>query len=262
MRRVALATLVVALLSACATRKSVSPPAVLDATLPTADQLLGALSARRQQLRSMRAMARLSYESPDESRRARQIILAQRPDRLRLEVLSPLGAVFVLTTSSGRLAAYARGEATVYRGTASPANLERYTSVELPIAAAVDLLLATPPMDAAGQLVVSRDEAHIKLWEERDGAVRVTWFTPELEPVRFEQHDDHGHVLLRATFAAYTAVDGVRLPTHIAVETPPTQRSVTIELSEPEVNPPLADTLFALETPQGSKEVDLDQVTN
>ena len=262
MRRVAVATLVVAVLSACATRKTVSPPAVLDTTVPTGDQLLSTLSARRQLLRSIRAMARLSYSSPEESRRAKQVILAERPDRLRLEVLSPLGAVFVLTTSGGRLAAYARNESTVYRGAASPTNLERYTSVDLPVHAAVDLLMGTPPMAAAGSVVVSRDDGLVKMWQEAGPAVRVTWFTPELDPIRFEQHDDQGQVLLRATFAAYTAVSGVRLPTQIALETPASQRQVTIELLEPEVNPPLPDTLFALDTPQGSKEIDLDQVAN
>ena len=56
-------------------------------------------------------MARMRYTSPNESRRAKQIIIAERPDRLRLEVLSPFGAVFVLAANDGTLAAYSRAGA-------------------------------------------------------------------------------------------------------------------------------------------------------
>ena len=68
-------------------------------------------------------------------------------------------------------------------------------------------------------------------------------------------------MLLRATFGEYAAIDGVRIPTQLGIELPPAQRRLDIALSETEVNPVLADAVFALETPAGSKEVDLDQVT-
>ena len=208
-------------------------------------------------------MARLEYSAPDETRRAKQIILAARPDRLRFEVLSPFGAVFVLAASHGRLAAYARDEGTIYRGAASAENLERYTSVDLPVSAAVDLLLGTPPMSAEGQPVVSRDEDAIKFWEGLPrGGARVTWFTGELDPARYEEQNADGQVVLRALFERFADVGGVRLPTQLSIETPMLQRRVAIELRDPEVNPTLADPLFALDTPRGTKEIDLDETLN
>jgi hypothetical protein len=250
-------------LPGCAPRRVSLPAAAVDASLPPAEQLLRHVTERRDAIHSLRTLARLAYTSPTEKRRAKQIILAARPDRLRFEVLSPFGPVFVLTASNGRLAAYARDEATVYRGAASPANLERYTSVELPITAAVDLLLGTPPIADTHAPVVSRDAGQVRLFcDMTDGAARVIWFTPQLDPQRFEQWTPAGEVALRATFGQYTDINGLRLPLQLSLETPATQRRVDIELREPEVNPVLDQPLFALDTPRGSQEVDLDQGIN
>jgi hypothetical protein len=289
-RRLAAGTLLVVVLSGCAARQVVVPAPATDASLPAAERLLRHVSARRDAIHSLRTIARLAYTSPTEKRRAKQVILAARPDRLRFEVLSPFGPVFVLAASNGRLAAYARDEATVYRGAASPANLERYTSVELPITAAVDLLLGTPPIDdyneprhqrgggkvglgnfqnvqgiheVSCQPLVSRDAGQVRLLCARgDGGARVVWFTPQLDPDRFEQWTANGDVVLRATFGQYADIAGVRLPLQLSLETPATQRRVDIELREPEVNPVLDEPLFALDTPRGSQEVDLDQGIN
>jgi hypothetical protein len=102
--------------------------------------------------------ARLRYSAPEESRSAKQLVIAERPDRLRFEILSPFGAVFVLTAADGALAAWTRSESTVYRGSASAENLQRYAQVDLPVATAVDLLLGTPPLRERGRRV-SADEA-------------------------------------------------------------------------------------------------------
>jgi outer membrane lipoprotein-sorting protein len=251
----------VALLAGCASRSAPRPATAPVGTLPSAQHILDALTQRRQAVRSVRAMARLSYTSPEESRKARQLVVAERPDRLRFEIFSPFGAVFVLTASDGVLAAWARDEATVYRGSASPENLQRYAQVDLPVPTAVDLLLGTPPLQALPDSVVSADGGAVELWQDSGRLVQVVWFSPaELEPLRYEQRASDGRVLLRATFGQYAAIDGVRVPTQLAIELPPEHRRLDFALTETEVNPVLADAIFALDTPAGSREVDLDQV--
>jgi outer membrane lipoprotein-sorting protein len=219
-----------------------------------------AIEARRDMIQSIRAVARMRYTSPNESRRAKQVIVAERPDRLRLEILSPFGIVFVLAAQDGTLAAYSRDEATVYRGEASAENMARYAGVDLPVSMAIDLLLGTPPVGDAWDGVVSRSEGGLELWQNRSRGTQVTWFTARLEPVRYEQRDEDGYVRLRATFDAYTSVDGARLPTLVDLELPPSRERIEITLRDPEVNPVLARSVFALETPPGSREVDLDRV--
>jgi hypothetical protein len=52
----------------------------------------------------------------------------------------------------------------------------------------------------------------------------------------------------------------MRLPTLLDLELPPSRERIEIMLRDPEVNPVLARSVFALETPPGSREVDLDRV--
>jgi len=249
------------LLAGCASRPAPRPGAVSIGTLPSAQRVLDGLAQRRAAVRGLRAMARLSYVSPEESRRAKQLVVVERPDRLRFEVLSPFGAVFVLTAGGGVLAAWAREESTVYRGAASAENLQRYAQVDLPIATAVDLLLGTPPLRGDVDSVVSDDNGAVELWQETGHHTHVAWFTPALEPLRYEQRDADGRVLVRTSFGQYAAVDGVRMPTQLAIELPLEQRRIDIALSETEVNPVLADTVFVFETPAGSTVVDLDRMS-
>jgi outer membrane lipoprotein-sorting protein len=249
------------LLAGCASRPAPRPGAAPIGTLPSAQRVLDGLAQRRAAVRGLRALARLSYVSPDESRRAKQLVIVERPDRLRFEVLSPFGAVFVLTAGGGVLAAWAREESTVYRGAASAENLQRYAQVDLPIAIAVDLLLGTPPLRGDVDSVVSDDDGAVELWQETGHRTQVAWFTPALEALRYEQRDAEGRVLMRTSFSQYAAVDGVRMPTQLAIELPLEQRRIDIALSETEVNPVLADTVFVLETPAGSTVVDLDRTS-
>lgn len=261
MRRLAMLMVSVVVLGGCTVRQEARPRQVTGpSALPPLSDVMRAVEARRGTIQSMRAVARMRYTSPSESRRAKQIIIAERPDRLRLEVLSPFGAVFVLAANGGMLAAYSSDDATVYRGEASAENLARYVGVDLPITIAVDLLLGTPPLDTGEDGVVSLSEQGVQLWQTGARGVQVTWFTALLEPIRYEQQDEDGYVRLRATFDGYATVDGTRLPTLLDLELPPSDERIEIMLRDPEVNPVLARSVFALETPSGSREVDLDRV--
>jgi len=259
-RRVVTAVLCLAAVAGCTTQQAVTH---VPLSVPAdAETLVQALSARRAGLHSLRTLARIVYTSQGTSRRAKQVILAARPDRLRWEILSPFGTVFVLTSSGGMIAAYARGENALYRGRASSENLARYTGVDLPVPLAVDLLLGTPPFHAGGLTKASREEGLLKLWQSKNDAVSVIWFDMALDPVRYEQHDSEGYVVVRAKFANVTEVQGARLPARLTIELPPSQRKVEIELLDPEINPELVGGLFALQTPPGSTEIDIDRVVH
>lgn len=260
MRRAAIAGLLTAVaLAGCSVRPAPGPPTPVAAPVD-AQAIVAADAARRAALRSLRAWARLAYQSPDESHRAKQLLVVERPDRLRLEVFSPFGAVFVLAAADGALTAYDRGASTVYRGAASADNLRRYTQMDLPVAGAVDLLLGTPPLDAAEPGIVSVDGAAIELWRgTADGGARVVWYSPALLPQRYEEQDRDGRVRLRAAYDGYASIDGVEVATQLHIELPPSQQRIELTLSDVEVNPALGAAVFALQTPDGSAVVDLDR---
>lgn len=253
------ALLAVALLSACSAQKNLPLRANLaSAPLPDASELLESLARRRASVLRIRAIARTSYTAPEQSLRSKQFLIAARPDRLRIEVLSPFSTVFVVATRDGTLAAYEPGEKTVYHGHASVQNLARYIQVALPIDVIVDALMATPRMHAGHPGVVSIDQGLVELWQDAEDDIRVTWFDQQHQPVRYEQRDAKGNVLLRVNYPPYDLEAGVSVPASVDIELPQDERRIEIKLMDIEVNPPLDDAVFTLDTPPGSREVALD----
>lgn len=260
MRRLTLGLAVAALglVSACGARRQ--PEFRAPEFLPEAAQLHAALEKRRAAVHSIRALARLRYRDTETSNTSREAIAVSRPDRLRVEVLSFFGAVFVLTTDNSRFTAYARREETMYRGEASPENMWSYARIGLPVVDLVDIMLGTPPRRTPDWTQVTWDPEHgwIELTQEfSSGAEQVVWFLGKL-PAAAEFRDPYGEVQWHATFSSYEAHDGVPIATHIRLEVPARDRSVEIELHDVDVNPVLKPSTFSLEVPPGVRVVDID----
>jgi len=247
-----------AIVAGCATRQPVGKPAPPE-RLPTVFELASTLSERRSALTSMRALARLHYRHPEGSDRSREAIALARPDRLRVEVLSLFGAVFVLTAVDGRFTAYARQENTLYRGTASPENMWRYARIGLPVVDLVDLVLGTPPQRTETWSHVSYDEESgwIQLSQELRSGIQAVWFNGNL-PQAAEYRDEFGDVQWRAYFEDYRDQAGIAVATRIRLEVPDSEHSVEIALEDIDINPAIDDEIFRLGEPAGSKIVDLE----
>jgi hypothetical protein len=259
MGRSAVALLAALTVAGCAARPRI-PLGAPTGDLPKAIDLLDLLATRRSTLRGLRALARTSYVSPEESRRVRQLLVAARPDRLRLDFLSPFGVALVLAAGDGELAVYEPGERTFYRGAASAENLRDFVQVDLPVDSAVDVLLVSPPMLDGEPGIVARDGYGVSLWQGYGNDVRVLWVDEALNPSRYEQRDGDGNVLMRVVYGEFARRNGVSVPSRIRIELPRDKRSVTIELRDIEVNPVLADGDFVLEVPGGSREIPIGQV--
>src|SRR4051812_25501867 len=119
--------------------------AKLPESLPSAQQLLASVARRRAAIRSVRGFARIAYEGDGKTVASRHAVVAERPAKLRLEVLGPLGAVAVLASDGRELALYIRRDARVYRGAATADSVAAYAAVRMPVADIVDVLLGAPP---------------------------------------------------------------------------------------------------------------------
>src|SRR5262249_19705137 len=148
-------------------------------------------------------LAHLHYRDPQQSGTSREALIVARPDRLRVEVFSMLGSVFLVITNQGAITAYARQEDTVYRGAASPENLERYARVGLPVSDLIDIVLATPAPHAPDHDRVSFDTVvgAVRLARTLADRQQSVWFSPASVPVAAEERDDHGQLVWAATFA-------------------------------------------------------------
>ena len=241
-----------------ATRPLASHPA--PSSLPSAAELQAALAARRAALHSLRGIAHLRYRSPEESSSSREAIIVARPDRLRVEVLSMFGSLFVLTAEHGTMMAYARQEDTVYQGQASSENLWRYARLALPVSDIVDIVLGTPPLRQVRRARVSFDDRSgwVRLDQESDDAAQIVWFNELQMPTAAEERGSDGRPCWRARFDDYESNAGLSVATRIRLESPAVSRTMEIALGDVDVNPPLERSAFTFPIPPGSKVVDLD----
>jgi outer membrane lipoprotein-sorting protein len=248
--------LALTLLSACTATRPQGPP------LPdlSAADLQALIESRRGALRSLRSEATISVTSPRGSVSAQQLLAVERPDRLRAEIFSPFGTVLALVVGDGELAAYVREENRVYRGQASPRNLERWSGLSLSPADVVDLLLGTPPQRDVLSAAASSEPAtgRLRLRQQLDEGAQVVYFAGETPlPVEIHEVDDEGVVTFRVSLADFRDVGGIALATHLILESPAVEQTAEIALKDPEVNPELPAQIFELSTPPGSREVEL-----
>lgn len=255
---IALLAMIVALTDCSAVRR-ISVPA-RPRVMPSAEQLQAKIDARRQVVHSMRALARLSYRHPEATSLSREAIVLERPDRLRIEVLSFLGAVGVLTTQDNAFTVYARHENKIYRGEASSKNMWRYARIGLPVVDLVDLVLGTPPQRQANwtHVTYDADTGWIQLSQELDSGALVVWFENDL-PRAAELRDGYGEVQWRALFSKYQKHNDIMIASKIRLEVPDGEHSVKIELEDIDVNPVLDRNTFAFLAPAGAKVVELDE---
>ncbi|GIW41574.1 MAG: hypothetical protein KatS3mg076_2151 [Candidatus Binatia bacterium] len=247
--------LLVVLAGGCA-RPVVAP---LDrGTTPEVEALEELVRSCRGAVRNLRTEARMSFRSPEGSGSAREILLVERPDRLRVEVVGMFGTPFVLVTSGGRLAAYVAEERRVYRGVADARTLYPYLFVELPPRDAVDLLLGCPPWREGGHASLFYDPTggEWRLWRPTGGGTAqvVLFSRAPHRTIGVEEHDREG-LLWRARFSGHVRVGGVEFPREISLEVPREGSRVEIEFQEPELNVSLDPLVFELRTPSGAEDV-------
>ncbi len=139
---------------------STSTPTLAGA-VPSAQELLSQLEARRQSLTSLRGLARVTYKDANDKGSAKQAIAVAAPDRFRWELFSPIGVAALVTSNGTRLSTYFPGEKILYRGAATPENVARFTRVFLSPREIVGLLLGAPVLPPMkGNCTVRLDTDH------------------------------------------------------------------------------------------------------
>jgi hypothetical protein len=244
----------------CAGRAPVSPE--LPATLPSAERLLAELDARRSAVSSLRSFAEIGYESADESLGSRHAVIAQRPGRFRLEVLSPFGTVALAVSDGREFAVYARRESKVYRGAATPGSVSTYAAVPLEVDDVVTILLGAPPYrQAFGSPAISRDEAArlIRLALPVAHGTQEVWFAPDtVVPVNSITPLPDGRTL-HVAFGDYRPRGSFAFPHRIDLDAKPDGGAVHVRYSAPSLNAEVPEHLFRFPPRPGVEERRIDQ---
>ena len=226
-------------LGACATPLPPSEFRPLDGERESMRTRLAELREQGATRRSLRAVGKLEIGSPSGSGRLTEVILAERPARLRLETLNLLGQTSSLLVTDGESYAWFDGER-LDRGAASDTVLVERLGVDLAPTEAVAALLAAP-LGPAGELreVRGRDrEREVRLDAERlvlgpDGDLR-----------RYEALGPAGEVRWSARYDDWQEVPGGRYPSSLELHFPRTQTSAAFRLSRVELNGALDPALF------------------
>lgn len=145
-RRVLIAVAGCLLLLAAGCAPTVTP--TVKPVLPTLSvtELTERLDAASQRFFSVRGEARVKMASAGQNLTVSQVLLAQRPDRLRSEAMSPFGLPMMIMVADGRdLSVYLPTQGAFYRGEATVANVARFTRLPFRLDDLVGLLLYSVP---------------------------------------------------------------------------------------------------------------------
>lgn len=247
----------------CAPRRPIPtpPPAVPDQP-PSVHELLAPLDARLEQPAGLRGVAKVTYRDAEQRGAATQAIAVALPDRFRLESFSLLGVAALHVCDGGSLAAYFPREGVVYRGSANPVTIARFTRLHLSPGQVVRLLMGLPPF------AVGTDGARVRA--EPNGGYRVDlphfdrghaklWFDAQTGWLHgWEVADEAGEVRARGELDDYRSVAGRMFPFTIRLSDPNAGRHVRVEYRELTLSPILPDALFTVDTPASVEEIDLD----
>jgi hypothetical protein len=191
---------------------------------------------------SLRAKGRLEVDAPaGGTGRVDEVVLAQRPDLLRLETLSPLGQALSFLVTDGARYAYFDGER-LESGELDARTLHERMGLALDPREAVDVLLAAP--SSAGEPAQSAFRRGEELWVVQDG-FRLG-FAPDGELAALEALDERGKLRWRARYAGWCDVPGGRYPLAVSLEFPGTRVEARLELSRVELNAALGPERFRL----------------
>jgi hypothetical protein len=229
---------VVAVLAAgCAFRRpgpALGPPV-------SAETLFAPLAARRVAVTSLRARARV--RSGLARLWTREALLVQRPDAVRIDILSPMGLALAVGTVSRTLWAYPPADGIRYEGSATPGNFARLLGAPVDVPDLIDILLGLPPHREAvtppAVEAVADGEYRVEL-RFAEGAQTLWFSTSSLALLRVEE-SRAGAPLLRVSFSDYH--DG--MPHGLEVSAPDAGKTVSLAYDAVEPNAVLDPALFA-----------------
>lgn len=222
----------------------------------TADKLIEILAQRDQQFQSLRALAAVHYRGPEGSQGFQEAVLVQRPDKARLETLTLLGAILIVTVNGDQIAGFHPREGFYLTGKSSKENLFRYTHIPLELEEMTRLLLGLPPVVSSAGWQIGGNSLYRGL-NGQGKEIVVFDLTREI-PIRWYRIGSDGRTELSAVFENFSATAVGLFPSKITLEAPEQKRLVEIVYQEPEVNVEMPPAVFVQEKPAGAREVPIE----
>ena len=182
----------------------------------------------------------------------------QRPEQLRLETLSFLGAILIVTVNDKEIIGYHTREGAFVRGRPTKENLLRLTEIPLELNEITALLLGLPPVQTKGNW---QQNGNALVFKSAGGENDVVSFeSQQAVPTKWQRINSNGEVELTASFTDYMSTSAGLFPARIYVEAPPRKKQLEIRYQEPEFNVTLPPDLFSQQKPAHAKEFPIEAV--
>lgn len=234
------------------------PPAPPQLPVPQweSSKLIESIGQRRQQFRSVRALARVNYVGPEGKQGFEEAVLVQRPDRLRLETLTLLGAILIVTANDKEIIGYHPREGVLVRGRSSKENLLRYTQIPLELDEITALLLGLPPVELSAPW---RQDGNSLIFSPNGRVKDTLLFNSQLPvPTQWQRFNSGGALELTARFSDYITTPAGLFPSQINIDAPLQSRKLEIRFQEPEFNATLPADSFSQQKPPHVQEFPIE----
>ena len=219
-------------------------------------KLIESMGQRRQQFRSVRALARVNYAGPEGKHGFEEAVLVQRPDRLRLETLTLLGAILIVTANGQEIIGYHPREGVMVRGRSSKENLLRYTQIPLELDEITALLLGLPPVEPSAPW---RRDGNSLIFSLNGRIKDSLAFESQLPvPTQWQRFNGGGALELTARFSEYITTPAGLFPSKIDVDAPLQGRKLEIRFQDPEFNATIPAESFSQQKPPHVQEFPID----
>lgn len=239
-----------------------------DDALESPQQLRGAVDARVDQVQDARFRnITMEYFGEGERVRVRQLILVERPDRLRVQTRLPASDEIanLLVSDGDTFAMHNRDTNEYLTGRPTRENINRLLPVNLSSRDVVDVMLGAAPWDrfddAAGepQLEWDGSEGTYRYFVETDDGHTLSMYVRhnDFAVVSVEETDDDGEMVYSFTTENWQSVDGVNLPTYRRFQWPDRDLDFSLDVSDTELNIGFDDNLFDFPPPPGSTVIEL-----
>jgi len=217
-------------------------------------QLRAQLDAVTSRYQSLQSSARFEVVTGSESFAASQVLFVQRPAQFRSEILfGPFATpVMSLSADQDQLSVYQPLKGTFAQGSASVANIARFTRLPLRVEDLVGMILAAPPRFPFEQSSVSRVAAGDRLILVAAGGVEQR-FTFDVAGNLLQAAYLLGERLqLQADYSGFDA-RAEDFPQKLQVSMPERQVVATMTFNDSVINVPILPEKFVLKIPAGMK---------
>lgn len=199
------------------------------------ERAIGEADARQR----LRAVGKLHVAGPGGSGSVKQVILVERPARLRLESLNVLGQAATLLVTDGERYTFFDGKRLDDGDVSDETLRERLGLAFAPDEAAGALLVAPKPVVWPALAILARGAER-----EVSFADQTLRFSDGGELASIESLDASGGVRWTASYSAWRELPGGRYPFSVVLSFPGTKLRAELALSEVELNPTLEASLF------------------